>query len=219
MNITMPEIIAAATDPVTKRCLAEIWSAMPPSVALTPSVEQMANACLKKETWADIHTCVFACARHASRYLEIGVRRGHSIIPAMVSNPMLSATAVDVWSGDYSKEPNTVKMFEDTLDYLGIGFVAIFQGDSKVILPQFEVEGNRFDLITVDGDHESEPAATDLRNAEKLLKPGGVLIFDDINHPSYPGLLEVWKLFKAAFPTWEFHEFDYGTGTGIGIKH
>jgi len=50
-----------------------------------------------------------------------------------------------------------------------------------------------FDLITVDGDHSEEGAFDDLLNVIPHLNVGGILVFDDIAHPTHPYLLGVWK--------------------------
>jgi predicted O-methyltransferase YrrM len=52
-------------------------------------------------------------------------------------------------------------------------------GDSHEILPRLRAQGQRFDLITVDGDHTPTGQAQDLRDALAVLAPGGTLIVDD----------------------------------------
>jgi hypothetical protein len=215
---TLTAIIELATSPDTKKQIALIWSKMPPSTKLTPTVEEMALAALRGDTWADLHCCVFACAREGfSRYLEIGSRRGHSLVLALAGNPEMKALAVDIWSTpEYNGEENSRALLNRTLDMLD-AFATIVEGDSQVILPQLRTDGRMFDLITVDGDHEALPAEHDLNEAALLLEPNGAIIFDDIQHPNY-ALDHVWHNFKFQRPTWEFYEFGYGTGTGIGIK-
>ena len=125
---TLTEIIKRATDPDVKTSIAELWAKMPPSKAIGPSVLQMCLAGERKEKWANIHTCVFAGAELASRYLEIGTRRGHSFLAALTANPKLETTAADIWScGVYNEEENTRKLFEQTLTQLkpGIKFSVV----------------------------------------------------------------------------------------------
>ena len=52
-------------------------------------------------------------------------------------------------------------------------------GDSRVILPQLLFRDHKFDLIYIDGSHESADVLSDSLFSYNLLKPGGVLIFDD----------------------------------------
>jgi hypothetical protein len=218
---TLTEIIKRSTDPEVKSAITQTWAEMPPSHEINPTVEQMRLAGENGETWANIHTCVFAGAEAANTYLEVGSRRGHSFLAALTANPKLNATAADIWScGVYGGEENTRALLEQTVAKVkpGIKF-SVVEGDSKITLPQLLSQGKRYDLIVVDGDHDSEPAAIDLQNADSLLDDGGIIIFDDVVHPLYPGLKQVWEDFKAKRPLWEFHYFEWNVGTGIGIKH
>lgn len=215
--MNLEEIKILATSPSTKIQIARAWDRMPFSAKLEPSYAVMLEAGLKGETWANIHTCVFAAGSASHAYLEIGCRRGHSLVCALTSNPMLIATAVDMWDGEYNGEENSRSLCVETMVRLGFGGRAsCVHGDSKIKLPQFIESHCTFDLIVVDGDHESEPAATDLSNAVKLLAPRGVIIFDDITLNGY-SLGRVWSNFKAGHPDWEFTEFGYGNGTGVGV--
>ena len=218
---TLTEIIKRATDPDIKTKISEVWTMMPWSHEIKPSVLQICLAGERKETWANIHTCVFAGAEAANTYLEVGSRRGHSFLAALTANPKLNATAADIWScGVYGDEENTQKLFEQTVSKLkpDIKFFVV-NGDSKLTLPKLLSQGKKYDLIVVDGDHDSEPSAIDLQNADNLLDDGGMIIFDDVVHPLYPGLKQVWDDFKAKRPLWDFHYFEWNDGTGIGIKH
>jgi hypothetical protein len=217
---TLVEIIKRATDPAVKRAIHQIWSKMPPSHQIGPTVEHMGLAGENGEQWANIHTCVFSGAEASKTYLEVGVRRGHSFLSALTANPTLDASAADMWCGEYGGEENTRKLFEQTVTQLkpGIKF-SVIEGDSKITLPELSKQGRHFDMITIDGDHEPEPAEIDLQNADNLLDAGGILIFDDVVHPRYPGLKQVWEDFRKNRPLWEFSYFDWSVGTGIGIKY
>lgn len=218
---TLAEIIKRATAPEVKNAIAKAWSKMPPSSQINPTPEQVRLAGENGETWANIHTCVFAGAEVSDSYLEVGVRRGHSFIAALTANPKLNATAADIWScGEYGGEENTKELFEATIKRLKpeVKFSTVV-GDSGLTLPEMARQEKHFDMITVDGNHDSEPAAIDLLNADKLLDDGGIIIFDGVVHPLYPGLKQVWEFFKDKRPLWEFHYFEWNVGTGIGIKH
>jgi hypothetical protein len=43
----------------------------------------------------------------------------------------------------------------------------------------FENNNKKFDLIYVDGDHNSEQVSLDIKNSWKILNKGGYLILDD----------------------------------------
>ena len=52
-------------------------------------------------------------------------------------------------------------------------------------------EGKRFDAVFIDGQHEERATIHYAERAERLLEPGGVLIFDDIYWSQ--GMLAAWK--------------------------
>ena len=57
--------------------------------------------------------------------------------------------------------------------------------DSQKYLPGREgAWDNRFDVIFVDGDHGQKGAAKDLTWAWRFLRPGGILLVDDVFHKS-----------------------------------
>jgi len=56
--------------------------------------------------------------------------------------------------------------------------LGIILGDSKIELPKID---KLYDVIHIDGDHTYENAKIDMDNSIKLLKPNGIIIFDDTN--------------------------------------
>jgi predicted O-methyltransferase YrrM len=55
---------------------------------------------------------------------------------------------------------------------------------SELVLPELARAKRRFDLAFIDGNHQFESVFSDLRFVHLLLKPGGVVIFDDANWDS-----------------------------------
>jgi predicted O-methyltransferase YrrM len=55
---------------------------------------------------------------------------------------------------------------------------------SQTALPRFVLEGRRFDLAFLDGDHKFEAIFLDLYYAHRLVRPGGAILVDDIWMPS-----------------------------------
>ena len=51
---------------------------------------------------------------------------------------------------------------------------------SQIVLPRMISAGRRFDLAFIDGDHRFEAAFIDFYFIDQLLKPGGIVIFDDL---------------------------------------
>jgi len=61
------------------------------------------------------------------------------------------------------------------------------EGDSTVTMPAW-IERNAavvgtYDVVHVDGGHSEHCVTSDMRNADRLVKLGGILIVDDTNHP------------------------------------
>lgn len=114
--------------------------------------------------------------------LEIGSFEGRSSLFLLRQFPQARLTAVDTWQGsdEHSVEQKTS---------LGDRFAAnvaehrarIEQrvGSSLTMLPQLDSEGRRYDLIYVDGSHLADDVLRDAISAWRLLKSGGVMIFDD----------------------------------------
>lgn len=81
---------------------------------------------------------------------------------------------------------------------------SIYKGYSQKILPQLS-EKKQYDLIYIDASHRADDTLVDSYFAHKLLKPGGILIFDDfgwkdpkdlspINSPEL-GIRMFWQLY------------------------
>jgi predicted O-methyltransferase YrrM len=62
--------------------------------------------------------------------------------------------------------------------------VEFLELDSKVALPQLLHAGRRFDLGFVDGDHKFESVFADMLYMTRLVKPGGLIVVDDVWMPA-----------------------------------
>lgn len=72
-----------------------------------------------------------------------------------------------------------------TLEDAGVrGLVEFVELDSALALPQFAREGRRYDLAFVDGGHLFENAFTDILFAARLVRPGGLVVVDDVWMPA-----------------------------------
>jgi predicted O-methyltransferase YrrM len=75
------------------------------------------------------------------------------------------------------------------------------------VLPQLLDEQQEFDVIYLDGLHFADDALTDAITAWRLLKQGGVLIFDDFLAHIYPRARanSAWAINLF----WKYHEGEY----------
>ena len=131
------------------------------------------------------------------RILEIGSWEGRSTLFFLTYFTQGHLTAVDQW--DFSENHVNVEHHYDTaLDSRNSearfdGNLAPYaarltkrKGSSLHVLPQLLDECERFDVIYVDGSHFADDVLTDGINAWRLLKQGGVMIFDDLLWACYP---------------------------------
>lgn len=178
------------------------------------------------ERWryADITTVLMAAAEitRPRAYLEIGVRRGRSMAMVAAAAPECAIAGFDLWAGEYAGMANPGPDFvRDELKGLGHkGDLTLIAGDSHRRVPEYLAANPDlfFDMITVDGDHSRAGAVKDLRTVTARLSVGGVLVFDDIVHPSHPYLGRLWRKEIASdpkFACWNFDELGYGVALAI----
>ncbi len=138
-----------------------------------------------------------ATRRRKLRYLEIGVRLGHSLalVTLLAGERLEFAIGVDSWVPNYAGERNLgPDAVRNHLLELGVDIehVSFLSGDSHELLTVLMVN-YRFDLILVDGDHTPDGARQDLVEALELLAPGGMIVFDDALFDGDDALLKVWR--------------------------
>ncbi|MBU1863542.1 MAG: methyltransferase domain-containing protein [Candidatus Omnitrophica bacterium] len=134
-------------------------------------------------------------------YLEIGMRTGGSLVQVVHHSNVKQVIAVDLWEGSYANLPNSLEYAQRQVAHYKTKTdkkfnIEFMQGNSHVILKHLIQQKNTFDLITVDGDHSENGALEDLEDAVQLLSERGIIIFDDIMHPSHSYLLRVANRFK-----------------------
>jgi hypothetical protein len=108
---------------------------------------------------------------------------------------------------------HNISHFEDRIDF------HIYEGTSQSILPQLYSLGNQYDFIYVDASHRADDTFVDGYWANKMLKSGGLLIFDDWawkdpndmsvnNSPEY-GIRQFCTLYETDY-TMLFHGYQVG---------
>jgi len=124
-------------------------------------------------------------------YLEIGVNEGKSLKTILDDCRPDFITLCDIWGNMYGGAGRGghehIEKILKTMNYKND--VEFIDGDSRVELPK-KIGELEYDLILVDGDHSYNGAWIDLWNAWKMLKVGGVIVFDDLLHPEHKYLLD-----------------------------
>ena len=156
-------------------------------------------------------------------YLEIGVLRGRSLAVVASRSPQCELVGFDLWAGEYAGLPNPgIEHVKSQLLRVGHKASATFtEGDSAETVPAWldSNPGQRFDLVTVDGDHSEDGARRDLVHTLPRVRLGGVVVMDDIVHPRCAWLERVWDEVMAANPQFVEMKFkDIGNGVAFAVK-
>jgi len=132
----------------------------------------------------------------ASRIIESGVGL------AMSSSYLLEAALRSSRSAEAtltSIDPGETSVCDDAgllhLHDAGLApFHRFFPEPSQRVLPLLAQSGESFDLAFLDGDHRFDGAFVDAYYALQLVRPGGLIIFDDVWMPS---VMKVSKFLTA----------------------
>jgi predicted O-methyltransferase YrrM len=103
-------------------------------------------------------------------------------------------------------DPNQQDAYQDigrlNLERAGVKFFTLVEETSELALPQILKEAPAsFDLIFIDGYHSFDQVALDFYYANRLLKIGGYLVFDDCSFFSISKVLA----FVLKYPAYKFH--------------
>ncbi len=145
-------------------------------------------------TWFTVHEpewqsllVPWARGRGAINALEIGSYEGASacwLLTHVLDDPASRLTCIDPWLPRADKQSWDADMdavfarFQHNINCTGkAASVTAQRGDSVRILP--ELPAASFDLIYIDGDHSEAAVYRDTREALRLLRPGGMLLWDD----------------------------------------
>jgi predicted O-methyltransferase YrrM len=113
----------------------------------------------------------------AIHYLEIGVNQGRSalwVLENILTHPSARLTGIDI----FPEGTDFKKRYLANLKLSGCEHKATtIEGFSQVELRKLPL--NTVDIIYVDGDHTASGVLADAALSFQLLKPGGILIFDD----------------------------------------
>jgi predicted O-methyltransferase YrrM len=121
----------------------------------------------------------------AVRVIEVGSFEGLSAAYLLWRLPEAEITCVDTFEGSLEHEgTNTVpadleRVFEENVALVDTARVRKRVGRSSVVLPRLAADGERFDLVYLDGSHFGLDVLVDAAVSWQLLDDGGFLVFDD----------------------------------------
>lgn len=179
----------------------------------------------------------WVASRHPAKVLEIGAHDGVSanvMLDTIFPHPDSTVDTIDPYLPDPST-PNvgtrTRELFDENKRRGGHGDqLRLHVGTSREVLVRMLADGGKesYDVIFIDGSHLAPDVMTDAVLAWSLLKPGGILIFDDFEWgarlPKHRRPREAILAFEAAFveslvPLWQGYQRIYRrTGLPGGLR-
>jgi len=126
---------------------------------------------------------LFWCGKQAStKICEIGFNAGHSTMLMLIGREKtpLDFTIFDI--GHHSYTAPCVNYIKSAFPHINFEYI---EGDSIQTIPKW-IEINKqylesYDIIHVDGGHSEECIYNDIKNADILVRKGGIVIVDDTN--------------------------------------
>ena len=135
----------------------------------------------------DVFWDVIPIENRPINYLEIGVFHGNNffhVAKSFASHPNSRLYGIDPWM-DYEgyneykgQNESNYNVFKNNLNNSGLSNkCTIYRDLSQNVVSKFQ--DSFFDLIFIDGSHETEYVYNDSKNYFQKLKVGGYLVFDD----------------------------------------
>jgi predicted O-methyltransferase YrrM len=123
-----------------------------------------------------------AIAEGAERTIEVGLALGISalflcqaVLPRGGRHVAIDPFQAESWNGAGLR----------TLRDAGVDeLVEVIEEESQLALPRLVAEGREFDFAFVDGDHRFEGVFLDLYFMTRLVRPGGLVVVDDMWMPA-----------------------------------
>jgi|MudIll2142460700_1097286.scaffolds.fasta_scaffold142979_2 predicted O-methyltransferase YrrM len=151
---------------------------------------------LKIEGWMNREELAWLAdkAINSNHILEIGCYKGRST-RALADNTNGIVHALDPWNGSYFSDDGSLngirtdvydEFYHNLRDHIHNGKVVPIKKFSW----QFETP-NKFDFIFIDGDHRESYVRHDIRLAERIILPGGIISGHDYNQAGWPSVKRV----------------------------
>ena len=161
-----------------------------------------------------IHMASLILNTHAQLVYEIGFNAGHMSF-RMCRALQETGGSVIAFDLDENHRPAAAKMQE----LLPGTFLDCIWGDTQTTLPAQE---GFADIIHVDGGHSNAVSLSDIREARRLIKPGGFIVIDDCQDTTdnqLPCEAWPWRAAKEILGednlTYYDHEFCYGDAFAV----
>lgn len=117
------------------------------------------------------------------RFLQIGVFAGHAsewLLQKVLTDPSSKLVDIDTWEGSPENVGmDFVSVYDEYKERVTTKYsnVEAVQADSAQYVPTLKEAD--YDFIYIDGNHTAAYVSLDAENAWPLLKPGGIMAFDD----------------------------------------
>lgn len=142
--------------------------------------------------------------------VELGTWLGASAVPVARSIRRWGGTltCVDTWAGELNDDGGS-EGGKPPLMLVSCARSIVEAGLSNVrLIPAMTTEAARYwdtpiDFLYVDADHSYKGVSADLEAWVPHVKPGGLIVGDDYDHPRYPGVREAWDEFEI------MHDLDF----------
>jgi predicted O-methyltransferase YrrM len=93
--------------------------------------------------------------------------------------------------------------------------VRFFEEGSELVLPQLLTEGTIIDMAFIDGLHTFDQVLLDFYYVNRMLRTGGIIVFDDVDMPSIQKAMR----YVLTYPCYELYDparFRAGPGSVLG---
>ena len=117
------------------------------------------------------------------QFLQIGAYTGDAsvwLLENILTDATSSLTDIDTWEGSNESEHEHISFNDVYEEYLTrtdkYNNILSIKSKSEYVLPNLN---NTYDFIYIDGDHTAKVVSDDAESAWQLLKPNGILAFDD----------------------------------------
>lgn len=128
-------------------------------------------------------------SENKSNICEIGVNAGHSLLLMVSINPSADYLIFDLGGHSYTRP--CVEYIKS--QYPSTKITEVY-GDTKITLRNYLAKNKvKFDMIHVDGGHDTHTVVNDFIYTEKLLKSKGVVVFDDYNYGNIKEVVDFYE--------------------------